>query len=825
MLDARVLQSDLLPPYIGSLKRSTFSFGDGPPRNFLAGTPHFRKSSFRGEFPTAVLSLEDEAFPGKISLTAFNPFIPINDKDSGIPGAFFEIEILNTHESQLRYTVCFSVKNPLPNTPINRFRRTPQMSMMRMTCDDLPGDDPKVGDMTIATDADDVSYQENWRRMAYQGRWIDDVTSYWKDLKTPGKFTNKRSTLDSRGVEEKSSHCLLAAHIDVDPGSTGRVKFLLTWSFPNCTNYWSPARNEPDSGCCADGTCPPNKWKNYYSTIWKDSFESAQYALLHWDRLFRETTSFKNALFSSTLPPAVIDAISANISILKSPTVLRLEDGTLYGWEGCHPESGCCEGSCTHVWNYAYALPFLFPQLERSMRDAEYRYNMGDDGGMTFRLQLPLGSPRWAFRPCVDGQFGGIIKVYREWKISGDSEWLESLWPSIKKSLAFAWSPENSDMWDRDIDGVLEGRQHNTLDAELFSPSSWLTGYYLAALKAAAEMAEYLGEKEIATEYRSLFEKGKSWVDENLFNGEYYHQKIELNDKQILERFMGPPSKTPGKSRSEVEIYWDDYWDHEHKQIMYQVAEGCGIDQVVAQWHANICGLGKIFDRKQTIDALKSIYRYNFMKSMRQVFNRNRRVYSLNDESGVLICSYPGEEPATPLPFAAETMNGFEYQVACHMIQEGLKDEGLEIVEAVRDRYDGEKRNPWNEFECGSNYARSMASYSLLLALSGFEFDMRKGEMGFHPPKSHQAHRYFWCLRSAWGIVEMSADRINLSVLYGEIELKRFKSKMMIDRGVRECNLNGRRLGYTKQKESVIFANPAKMKAGSILNLDLHMKR
>ena len=820
VLDTRVLQGDLLPPYTGSLKRSTMSYGSGPPRQFLAGTPHFRTTSFRGEFPIAVLTLKDEEFPGDVALTAFNPFIPINDKDSGIPGAFFEIEISNTHESALTYTVCFCVNNPHPAGATNSYLKQAKVSMMRMSSTGMAADDPEFGDMTVATDADEVSYQERWRRIGYEGRWIDDVTAYWRELNTPGKFTNRTSTLDSRGGEEKSNHCLLAAHIDVNPRATGKVRFLLTWSFPNCTNSWGPPQEGTES-CCDSGTCVPNKWKNYYATVWKDSAASAQYGLSHWDRLASETASFKEALFGSTLPAAVIDAISANISILKSPTVLRLEDSTFYGWEGCHAEAGCCEGSCTHVWNYAYALPFLFPQLERSMREAEYRYNMGDDGGMTFRLQLPLGSPRWAFRPCVDGQFGGVIKVYREWKISGDSKWLAELWPAVKKSLSFAWSPENVDRWDADKDGVLEGRQHNTLDAELFGPSSWLNGYYLAALKAAAEMADFLGESEEASEYRILFEKGNSWVEENLFNGEYYHQKIDLNDKRLLERFAGPPSETPNKERSEDDIFWDDYWDHERNEIMYQVGEGCSIDQMVAQWHANLCGLGEVFDKQHTATALRSIYRYNFIRGMRQVFNRNRRVYSLNDESAVLICSYPREEPATPLPFAAETMNGFEYQFACHLIQEGLVDEGVEVVEAIRERFDGEKRNPWNEFECGSNYARSMASYSLLLALSGFEYDMRQGVIGFHPKQNRQSGRFFWCLNRGWGTVEFSSDSIELAVLYGSLGITELRSEILAHRDVGRCAVDGLQLECTRQGGAVTFADSFQIEAGSVLRLDL----
>jgi non-lysosomal glucosylceramidase len=165
--------------------------------------------------------------------------------------------------------------------------------------------------------------------------------------------------------------------------------------------------------------------------------------LNEWTRLQKETKAFHDALFSSTLPDFVLDAVSANISILKSPTCLRLEDGSFYGWEGCGCVAGCCEGSCTHVWNYAQALPFLFPKLERSMRDLDFRYNMRDDGGMVFRLQLPLGREKSSFRPCVDGQYGGVLKMYRDWKISGDTQWLKGHWEAIKKNIAFAWAPTN----------------------------------------------------------------------------------------------------------------------------------------------------------------------------------------------------------------------------------------------------------------------------------------------------------------------------------------------------------------------------------------------
>ena len=822
VLDARVLQGDLLPPYTGSLKATAGStpYGSGPPRSFLSAAPHFRVASLRGEFPIARLSLRDDAFPGAVTITAFNPFIPLNEDDSSIPAAFFEVEIHNSHDAALTYTVCVSVNNPVPGAAKdNRFQQIDGLSMIGMGARGPETDGPAAGDMTVATDARDVSYQEYWHRAAYKGIRVDDVPTYWRDLTTPGRFANRsyEQDLRHRGAGIGSAHCLLAAHLRVQPGTHGRARFLLAWNFPAYTNYWNPAPRDPGRGEEASNT-----WQNYYATLWKDSCDSAHYALSNWDRLFRETVSFKEALFSSTLPAAVVDAVSANLSVLKSPTVLRLQDGTFYGFEGCHPDEICCEGSCTHVWNYAYALPFLFPRLERGMREADYRHNLREDGGMSFRIQLPLGRGRSAFRPCADGQFGGIIKVYRDWKIAGDSGWLATLWPDVKTSLAFAWSPANSDRWDRDRDGVLEGRQHHTLDTELFGPSSWLTGFYLAALKAAAEMAEHLEDAEAAAEYRTLFHSGKRWVDEHLFNGEYYHQLIDLTDKRMLEELIEADATVVDSATGRTAAHrdWDEYWNAESGQINYQVAEGCGIDQVVAQWHANIAGLGEIFDAGQRRAALQSIHRYNFVRQMRHTFNP-RRVFSLNDEAGVLTCSYPRGRPNSVIPFAEETMSGFEYQAAGHMIQEGLVAEGIEIVAAIRARYDGEKRNPWNEMECGSNYARAMSSYALLLALSGFEFDMTKAQIGFHPKQCGEDHRYFWCLHTAWGTVAMNPDRVMLAVLYGAIDLVRFSSRLFTGRDVARATLDGRALQFAQRKKCVVFAAPATLTAGSVLRLDL----
>ena len=782
VVDARVLQGDLQPPYQGQINRS---FGSGPPRETLAGMPHFSAVAFRGRFPVAELSFPDPSFPGQVTLTAFNPFIPLNEHDSGLPAAFFEVEITNTTSEPLTYTVAGVLANPLPAGQRHQIESCAGVTTLHLSCDSLAPEDVRYGTLTLATDAAQVSGQEYW----YRGGWMDNLEVWWRDFTSPGALVGRTYPLSAAG---EGNHGALAARLALAPGASGRVRYVIAWHFPTCETYW----RQP-ACACGDDACAHPTWRNYYATVWEDSQASALYALENWDRLSAETNRFVAALYGSTLPPAALEAVGANLSILKSPTVLRLEDGTFYGWEGCSAESGCCEGSCTHVWNYAQALAFLFPRLERSVREADYRYNLRPDGGMPFRLQLPLGSGRSAFRPCADGQLGGVLKIYRDWKICGDTEWLRGLWPAVRASLEFAWSPANADRWDPERTGVLWGRQHHTLDMELFGPHSWLTGFYLGALKAGAEMAERLGEADAAADYRGLFQRGRAWVEEHLFNGEYYQQQIDLSDRDLLAQFPGAEGQPDA-----VAVYWSE----EHQEIKYQIGEGCDIDQVLAQWHANLYGLGEIFAPAHVRSALAALFRHNFRQPMRASPNP-WRLYCLNDEAGLIVCSWPEgkRQPRLPLPYWPETQNGYEYAAATQMIQSGLVEEGLAVVAAIRDRYDGEKRNPWNEFECGSNYARSLASYALLHAYSGFEFDLTRGLLGFHPlPTPDGEFRTLWSLDPAWGTFESAGEMMKLAVLGGKLEL----ACLRLPGTPESIQVAGREVTWTCAGDEITFAPP-----------------
>jgi len=733
---AKVLQGDTCEDFLGTpcAAAKHFGFGYGPDGSSLAGFPHFEDVTFEGIFPIARLTFQDKDFPLEVRLCAFNPFIPHDAYNSSIPAAFFEWEIENVTDRAAEIALACTFRNASP-WGINEAVSKGNANGIFFRNEEVEGSDIGYSDFCLLTDSGNVDVQEYW----YRGDWMDGCTTYWNN------FT-KLQRMPERHYEDPGcrDHGTVVSYASIPAGETVKMRFVMSWNVPNAYNYWKKR---------AEGEAMPS-WRNYYATVFEDSFASGCYALENFAFLHEKTLEFANALQSRSLSDAAKDAVSANLSVLKTPTVLRLEDGTFWAWEGCSERAGSCHGTCQHVWNYAYAMPYLFPGLERSVREATMKYAMLDSGATAFRINLPLKKVSSVLRSCVDGQMGEVIKCYREWKLSGDTQWLRTNAESIFKMLEYAWSKENPDKWDADMDGVLEGRQHHTLDMELFGPSSWLQGFYLLALDCGAKMAEALDETGRAKLYTKLYQNGKRWTNENLFNGAYFYHRINLSDRSVLGRFEGAES----------------YWNSEANEIKYQIAEGCMIDQLLADWHAALIGAEGVFDAHKKKIALKNLYKNNFKTSMRQVANMWRN-FSLNDEAGTLICTYPAGAavPAIPIPYCEETMTGFEYALAGLMIAEGFADEGEDMIKAVRDRYDGAKRNPWNEIECGSNYARSMASYALMPIYSGFSFDMTKEHIGFAPV--HGMGKYIFSVAESWGTVAFDAGKCVLSVLGSPLEL------------------------------------------------------
>jgi uncharacterized protein (DUF608 family) len=507
----------------------------------------------------------------------------------------------------------------------------------------------------------------------------------------------------------------------LSPGESVKTTFLLTWHLPNLKLDRLPTGR-------------------HYASRFDSAGSVTSYVSSHYARLTQQTRVWHDTWYDSTLPYWFLDRTFLNASILATSTCYRLGTGRFYAWEGV----GCCEGTCGHVWQYAHAPARLFPQLERSTREqVDFGLAQQPDGAIHFRGEFNDF-------PAIDAQAGTILRALREHQMAPDDSFLRRVWPRIK--LATQWLMTK----DANGDGLIESNQHNTLDTDWFGPVAWLSGLYLAALLAGQTMAQEVGDDAFAASCHSLLEKGRPNFTTRLFDGEYFINRPDPNHQDSINS-----------------------------------GTGCEIDQVLGQSWAFQVALPRVLPAEQTRSALASLWRYNFTPDVgpyRQVYKPGRW-YAMAGEAGLLMCTFPrddwdynqakGKGPDWAAGYFNECMNGFEYQVAGHMIWEGLLTEGLAIARAVHDRYHPSRRNPWNEVECGDHYARSMASYAVYLAACGFEYHGPRGHLAFYPrlidPAKPSTFKCAFTAAEGWGSyaeqTESGRKNVEIVVRYGKLRL------------------------------------------------------
>jgi len=508
----------------------------------------------------------------------------------------------------------------------------------------------------------------------------------------------------------------LSRRVVIPPGGTEQVTFLICWHFPNLKLDRLPPRR-------------------HYATRFNSAVAVAEYVAANLQRLASLTRLWHETWYDSTLPYWFLDRTFLNTSILATSTCYRFEDGRFYGWEGV----GCCEGTCGHVWQYAHAVARLFPDLERATREkVDFGLAMQADGAIHFRGEFNK-------IPAIDAQAGTILRALREHQHSKDDSFLKRNWRRIR--LATEWLMAK----DANSDGLIEGNQHNTLDTDWFGPVAWLSGLYVAALLAAAQMAEESGDQDFAARCRDLAEKGRRRILADLFDGEYFFNKPDPKHLDAINS-----------------------------------GSGCHIDQVFGQSWAFQVGLERVLPAKETLSALRSLWRYNFTPDVgpyRKAYQPGRW-YAMPGEAGLLMCTFPREDwdyaqakgkgPEWAAGYFNECMNGFEYQAAGHMIWEGMLTEGLAITRAVHDRYHPSRRNPWNEVECGDHYARSMASYGVYLAACGYGYHGPKGWLKFAPRLSGDEFKCAFTTAEGWGSYHCSKEQraAGLELRFGHLRLR-----------------------------------------------------
>ncbi|MCM8786040.1 MAG: non-lysosomal glucosylceramidase, partial [Candidatus Omnitrophica bacterium] len=561
----------------------------------MDGCPHFEKVEFINYFPFAIINFKDNKIPLEITLESFTPFIPLDYENSSLPIAIFSYRIKNITKDKIDVFLTFSLMNPVGTDGtenlnslssvnfgknINIYKELGNIKGLYLTSNKYEKESPRYGNISLFTDAKNISYKSQWEKSG----WWDDYENFWREFKK-GEFeiVESKESPDGRtywttlGVKEK-----------LKSKEEKIINFYLSWYFPNRINYWG--LNEEVK----------NKiLKNWYSKKFTNSIEVINYYVENKRYLEEESKKFADNFFSQSLPKSFLTTISSQLNTLRSNTFFITDDRNFYAFEGCSDNYGCCPLNCTHVYNYDFTVPYLFPDFMKKQREVDYLYNTDENGYMAFRTNIPLGIKLWQFKPAADGQMGTILKVYREWKITGDNEFIKRIYDKLKKTVEFAW-----EYWDKNKDGLMEGEQHNTYDVEFYGENPFTSFIYLASLKSMSEISEFIGDISFKNKCEEIYENGRKKIIEKLWNGEYFIQKCSVK----------PIPK-------------------------YQFLNGCLSSQLLGQFFADILNLGSIVEEKYIKKTLNSIIKYNF-KNLSEHINF-MRIYGLEDEKGIIVCSFP----------------------------------------------------------------------------------------------------------------------------------------------------------------------------------------
>ena len=554
----------------------------------------------------------------------------------------------------------------------------------------------------------------------------DDWAAAWNEFNTTGRFSAHTEKGSSAATPPgRTVYGGVASTVTVPAGATIEVPFLLAWHYPN--KY---ATNDQWMGC-------------HYAERWPDAAAVLRESGKSFQSWRGRTERFRKTFYDSTLPYWLLDCVTANAAILRHiGIVFRIANGDVYGWEG---SNGCCDPTCTHVWGYEQTFARLFPDLEKEMRRIDFKHQQRPDGGINNRTEVPSPPRPTGEQPFADGHASCILKAYREALNHPDETFFNEYWPSVKRAVEYLIG-RDAQAAGGEPSGVLQDDQWNTYDEALHGVTTFISGYYLAALRAGEEWARRSSDASAASRFHEIFEKGQTKLVEFCWNGEYFQQHLS-----------------------------------DYAQRQGEVGPGCMADQLIGQWWAHQLGLGYILPVDKVVSSLRAIFKHNFKSDLTN-WKHAPRPFAGAGDKGLIICTWPkGGRPPGVMLYSDEVWTGIEYQVASHLIYEGLVEEGFAIVKAARERYDGIPRppiarNPWNEIECGGHYARAMSSWSLLLALSGWHFDAPRGALRFAPQHTPHNFQGFFTGPEGWGNASQSrsgdVQTNEFSVMEGRLMVK-----------------------------------------------------
>ena len=677
--------------------------GDVGSRAVNQGYPRFGKAVFKAAYPLAQVELSDGGMPVDVALEAMNPLVPGDARASGMPAILLRWRLTNRSPGRVKASVAGTLVNCCGRSPRFADRKDPVIrDERRVAATGLTGvllsgrqaDTRKSrlmgGEIANAADGEfglfvpDGAGTVSAATDVREPGWGIGMDRFWSRFVAQGDVADTPS--GDATATQKLPLAQLAVSVELAPGETKAVPFILAWRFPNRFPWrWN---REAETSSRVLG--------NWYATQFASAADAAAAFARDLPGLEAKTVAFVRRVLAAKTPAVVKEAALFNLSTLRTETCFRTADGNFYGWEGVLDAVGSCYGNCTHVWGYEHALVDLWPELARSMLDNAFGPQLAANGHMRFRVSLPLSdNAKDLGVACADGQMQCVVKALEYARKTGDGAWLKRTWPAIRRALAFAWVPGG---WDADRDGVMEGCQHNTMDVEYYGPNPQMEFLYLAALEAAAQMAETCGDAAFAADCRDLKRRGSDWTEKHLFNGSYYEHLVRPPTGAVADGLQM-------KRRTAAELADPDF----------QLGAGCLVDQLLGDFSARAAGLAPVADAAHAKTALATVVAKCRRRSDAD-FNPMRS-YAMGDEVSLKMAWYPdGRFPRSPFPYYRETMTGFEYVVAALLAWNGDRAEAERVVRDIRGRYDGRKRNPFDEAECGHHYVRALAAWTVLKA-------------------------------------------------------------------------------------------------------------
>jgi non-lysosomal glucosylceramidase len=624
------------------------------------------KSTYHALYPRAWTVYNEPAFNIRLTCRQISPVVPHNYRESSIPAGVFVWTIENNGRKPATVGLMFTFQNGTGGE--NDFAGGHANRLFRMDADggEIVGitlhhvhrqfmpleEGQKIEERSVFEDPLTFAIAAQTRpgvELTYRTRFVTTGSGIdvWGDFAEDARLVN---VADERPSSERSAiAAALAATVELLPGESREVVFALAWDMPLAR--------------FGGGRAHYRRYTRFYGRDGVAAPAIARDVLTHYPNWEAQIEAWQQPILDDPELPSWYK------SALFNELYFVTDGGTIWtdGEEGQPPPPEDDIGHFAYLEGHEYlmyntydvhfyssfALTMLWPELELSLqRDVARTMALenpeerpllatGKTTPRKVRGAIPhdIGAPHedpWVMVNAYSIQDVNrwkdltpkfVLQVYRDYIATGDRDFVAEAWDAVSETL------EHIAVFDLDGDGLLdnEGFPDQTYDVwSARGASAYTGGLWLAALSAAAAMADMLGKAAQADQFRAMLAKGQNAYEDKLWNGEYYN--------------------------------YDSSTSRHHDSIM--------ADQMAGQWYARACGLPPIVPEGHARSALKKVFTFNVMQFA-------------GGEMGAVNGMRPNGAIDTTTMQSQEVWTGTTYAAAAAMLQEGLKKEAFTTAKGI----------------------------------------------------------------------------------------------------------------------------------------------